>query len=162
MLELDYHQTVTTYINNIITYFDPQSYILLCVDGIPPNAKIEQQRERRYKTTIPSKSSGDVKIEYFTTIKFDTNQITHVTEFMLIRKSFKKLYLDHDEKISIVNIDIFKQNVIQSMTYEWSHNFSDYLVIQDFVVMVYYIGNDFVPHMISLENIMNSLNIMIE
>lgn len=67
-------------LNDYITSLNPQHTIFISFDGVAPAAKMEQQRQRRYKSAI----LRDVKLcdnpNYIG--GFDTNQITPFTPFM--------------------------------------------------------------------------------
>lgn len=63
---------VIKYTEEIISYINPKKKVVIAIDGVAPRAKMNQQRERRYK-----KSFGDD----VNTI-FDTNMITPGTPFM--------------------------------------------------------------------------------
>lgn len=56
----------------IINMINPRDIIILAVDGVAPNAKIVQQRQRRFRSS--SERGADQK--------FDSNAITPGTEFM--------------------------------------------------------------------------------
>lgn len=57
-----------------------------------------------------------------------------------------------------INIDSFRRDLISNMTYGKSFDIPDKIVIQDFVVMLYTIGNDFLPHIIAFEDLEESIN----
>jgi len=67
----EYENTLYNSLNTVITLINPQQLVVLAVDGLPPLAKIWQQRQRRYYTML----EYDPK-------KFDTNNITTGTDFM--------------------------------------------------------------------------------
>lgn len=58
-------------IKDLVVKINPHDYLILCVDGIAPNAKLQQQKGRRERNAL--NSTGGV---------FDTNAITPGTEFM--------------------------------------------------------------------------------
>jgi 5'-3' exonuclease len=58
-------------IDYIIDQFTPEDLIVIAIDGVPPLAKMNQQRQRRFLSEAP------------TTNKFDGNAITPGTEFMM-------------------------------------------------------------------------------
>ena len=67
-------------IDNYILSVKPSNIIFIAFDGIAPVAKLEQQRQRRYKTLYQKKIYNNIfKIN---TEKFNTSFITPGTEFM--------------------------------------------------------------------------------
>lgn len=83
----------------IITKINPL-FVMIAIDGVAPRAKMEQQRERRYKSIIEKKDRRKI---------FDTNSISPGTPFMrkltiemngfiakeLKSRDIKCLFLDH-------------------------------------------------------------------
>lgn len=68
-------------INNIIKEINPDKCVFIAFDGVPPLAKIYQQRNRRFKTSIENSVLNK-------TVKYDTCNITPGTNFMeLLNKS---------------------------------------------------------------------------
>lgn len=57
----------------IISYFKPSHLFIFAVDGVVPHAKIIQQRQRRYKSSLQTKNS-----------RFDSNSLTPGTKIMEI------------------------------------------------------------------------------
>ncbi len=73
-------QNVIQYIQKIVSFAKPQQLMFVAIDGIPPRAKMHQQRKRRYmsawrKNMIKTKTGVD-------TFPWDTNAITPGTSFM--------------------------------------------------------------------------------
>lgn len=58
----------------------PRNEVYISIDGVAPAAKMEQQRQRRYKTQLIRNIKQD--IEGTSASKMNTNQITPGTEFM--------------------------------------------------------------------------------
>ena len=67
------------YINTLCNYTKPQQLLFIAIDGIPPRAKMQQQRKRRYMT-----SWRKSQIQQKTGIipLWDSNAITPGTDFM--------------------------------------------------------------------------------
>lgn len=62
-------------INKLIKTINANKKTYICLDGVPPYAKIIQQRQRRYKGNLMNKLLNKKK-------QWNTNQITPGTEFM--------------------------------------------------------------------------------
>lgn len=76
-------QELTVGIERIIRLVNPTESATLCVDGVAPLAKINQQRSRRYKSHILTKLINQVKQEEGeVTDTWDTNAISPGTQFM--------------------------------------------------------------------------------
>jgi 5'-3' exonuclease len=81
---------------------DPQEKIIIAFDGIAPMAKIQQQRERRFKSNLERKIRSKL---YETEEAWDTCNITPGTKFM---KELMAYLIHHFKKYK--NIDIFSSN----------------------------------------------------
>jgi 5'-3' exonuclease len=73
-------QNVIHYIQKIVSFVKPQQLMFVAIDGIPPRAKMHQQRKRRYmsawrKDVIKKRTGVDP-------FPWDTNAITPGTTFM--------------------------------------------------------------------------------
>lgn len=96
-------QIETDIINNCISYtryvidtLHPE-HVWIMIDGVAPRAKINQQRERRYKSILLKHAQGD-------NIVWDSNKITPGTDFMgKITQALTQLQIDmkNISKISI-------------------------------------------------------------
>ena len=71
LLEAEFHLAFGTHLSNIITAVQPRDILILAVDGVAPQAKIAQQRQRRFRAALESSSNI-----------FDSSSITPGTEFM--------------------------------------------------------------------------------
>jgi 5'-3' exonuclease len=69
---------------------------------------------------------------------------------------------EKNNSLNYVDIKAFKKELIHKLTYEWTYYFNPKIVIQDYVIIVFLIGNDFLPSIVSLEDIKVSLNHMLE
>lgn len=220
-LEEMYMQNLITKLEDILKKLRPMKYLVMCVDGVAPPAKINQQRSRRYKTAMESMNSPH---ENF----FDSTCLTAGTSFMdaideVIRNWIKtnryklpKLvaYSSHrivgegehkifhilkqllkDEEIvedeyyhaiygldadfvmlsclapienillirenytNIVNIRELRKQLILKLTNGWKTH-DKKITMQDYVIMVFFIGNDFLPSIYSLEDAKMALDEM--
>lgn len=64
------------YIELLLTYVNVRNLLFIAIDGPPPRAKLEQQRERRFQKDLERRSSPTAETEW------DSNQITPGTTFM--------------------------------------------------------------------------------
>jgi 5'-3' exonuclease len=70
MLEEEISRACITYTRYLIDLVKPKELVTIAVDGVAPRAKVNQQRERRFKSTIIQKKL------------WDSNKITPGTKFM--------------------------------------------------------------------------------
>ena len=85
-------------IDKYIETCDVQNRIIVAFDGVAPVAKLEQQRTRRFKTTLLSKLTKELKDDKSES-KFDTTCITPGTEFMTSMCKYIKNYYKSNKKI---------------------------------------------------------------
>ena len=83
LLEKELITHTINYISKIATYVKPQELLYIAIDGIPPNAKILQQRKRRFvgswRQTIIDKKRLECNVAF---TQWDRNAITPGTQFM--------------------------------------------------------------------------------
>jgi 5'-3' exoribonuclease 1 len=71
------------------------------------------------------------------------SSLSPMQRILLVRENFE----------DIIDIDALKAGIVNDLTSDMSEKPDDELVIQDFVLMVYFIGNDFLPHMMAFEDV---------
>jgi hypothetical protein len=71
-LELELFEAVLQTVFNLISHIQPREVLTIAIDGTAPLAKIQQQRQRRYRAALEGRS-GQI---------FDSNSITPGTDFM--------------------------------------------------------------------------------
>ena len=101
-------KTVLVKLEEIIAIIQPQDNIYIAFDGVPPFAKISQQKSRRYKTAYQNKI---LKRETL----WDTCAITPGTVFMNKLNSALKAYFANKKFYNINNVII---NVVLSLSVE--------------------------------------------
>ena len=84
VLELSLFDLIGENLLKIITAVQPTQYLIIAVDGPAPQAKISQQRSRRFK----NKSTSEFKI------RFDSNCITPGTEFMVRLDKYLRKFIE--------------------------------------------------------------------
>ena len=107
-LENSLIRNVIKKISEYITYISPTKLVYIAFDGVAPLAKMEQQRTRRYKSSVLSKINGVVSKKSVVNKSWSTSNITPGTDFMKnltkqIRKSFKGLDKHYKVKQIIVS-----------------------------------------------------------
>jgi 5'-3' exonuclease len=105
-LEKDIVNHTIDYILKIMSYTSPTDVVFIAIDGIPPQAKIAQQRKRRFvsswRTSLINTKRKETNVTY---TEWDTNAITPGTEFMNFLSKSLHNYFDNGS---------FKQNIILS------------------------------------------------
>jgi len=208
--------TILTEIKNVIMAVRPQDTVIFAVDGMAPMAKVQQQRQRRYKTAQKKKGSF-----------FDTNAFSPGTELMMELDKFlrdsikieieagkrgegmwlppKVIYSGHlnpgegehkimeyyrrgipegpiaaqggahiihglDSDLIMLSMLMPQDNVflmredledilnVQNLKIAIKNDLRTPTAIDDFLVIMYLIGNDFLPRIKSLSDIFDSLN----
>jgi 5'-3' exonuclease len=92
---------IITYIDNLIKIVDPEKYTYISVDGVPPYAKICQQRKRRFKTAYEEINKNNIKKIHNKPIStWSGIHITPGTEFMeKLHKEIEKHYKNNNKVI---------------------------------------------------------------
>ena len=83
-LENEMIQEVLSYLYSVVEFANPKKCIYIAIDGVAPRAKMNQQRNRRFKSIKERKEINEIKRKYgqSTGVDWDTNAITPGTEFM--------------------------------------------------------------------------------
>lgn len=112
-LEVELHNTLASKLMMLLSNVQPQEILVLAVDGVAPQAKIQQQRQRRYRAALerelkptvvgrsrltqPTSTWGgrkSTKSDQDTgRVAFDSNAITPGTDFMIRLDSFIQRWL---------------------------------------------------------------------
>jgi len=95
-------KSVCEKLNYYINLINPSRKVLIAFDGVAPIAKLEQQRNRRYKTWYTKNQLSDDTIAMQEKKTWDTSAITPGTDFMekLYRDVCK--YFDNETKLDIM------------------------------------------------------------
>ena len=72
----------------------------------------------------------------------------------------KWLYLCRENFNDVINIAAFKAGIIEDLSVKGLNPVDPDVAIQDFVLMLYLIGNDFLPHVTAFHHVGNSIDIM--
>jgi len=203
LLEAEFHQALASKLTEIISQVAPQEILVLAVDGVAPQAKIAQQRQRRFRSAMDSSGNS----------VFNSSAITPGTEFMKRLDNFlqrwlvsaaknlppKIIYSPHTvpgegehiimelirngeisgkgshviygmdadlimlsllapiEKISLMREDITSIIDIDSLRGAIREDVGS---IDDFVVMIFLLGNDFLPHLVALADLDEAIETM--
>lgn len=209
LLEAELHAAISEKLLKIHASVNPAETTVLAVDGVAPQAKIAQQRQRRYKSALSS-LSGEAKV-------FDSNCITPGTDFMMRLDNFiqrwlvannkilppKVVYSSHmvpgegehkimdlfrsgevsGEGIHVIygmdadlimlsllapvnNIFLMREDIndvidIEALKEVIREELGTPTAIEDFVIMLYLLGNDFLPHMPTFSDLEETIETMI-
>lgn len=214
LLKQRYFTFLSEYLFEILEVTKPKTYMVMCVDGIAPPAKINQQRSRRYLSAQSSPllfnpiiiSPGTkfmIEIDRFIqnwikvnrrflpeTVIYSSHLVPGEGEhkiFDIFREqkvkkgkgyhsiigmdadltmlsslsNYDKILLIRENWRNVLNIDNFKDEICVHMTKNtFLTKKEKRVVIQDFVLLVFLLGNDFLPHNICLENVAGTMDIL--
>ena len=77
---------VCAYIEKLFLLVQPDQLLFIAIDGVAPRAKMNQQRQRRYRKVLAAeaaaKKRGDAPAQPPSGATFDSNCISPGTEFM--------------------------------------------------------------------------------
>jgi len=206
MIEAEFNQVLSTKLSEILSQVQPKDVLVIAVDGVASQAKIAQQRQRRFRSAMESEDTI-----------FNSSCITPGTEFMkrldnfiqrwLISSSsflppkviysshmvpnegehkilslmrsgeiygdgahviygmdadlimlsllapIKPIFLMREDINDVIDIENFKNAISEEMEIKTA--------IPDFVVMLFFIGNDFLPHIVSLVDLDESIETLL-
>lgn len=218
-LEKEYRDVVIALLFDAVTAVNPKEGILLAIDGVAPQAKIQQQRQRRYKAKrIVVTGDEPPEIRELRQPVVDINRITPGTQFMFRLDAFLSDWLEREgNKLGVKRIiysshlvpgegehkylELIRSGVIPkdgthvvygmdadllilSLTTPVERlyvfrkdldkcvsiaNFRSDLIrvmrtktaLQDFVLLTFFIGNDFFPHQPALLEMTEAFNALI-
>jgi 5'-3' exoribonuclease 1 len=120
-------QQVIAKIEYYIGIVDPQKTVIIAFDGVAPVAKLEQQRQRRYKSAYQNEVSRQIFKKTATDV-WNTAAITPGTIFMselnnMIAEHFSKLATNKESKDTHLNILVSGSNEAG----EGEHKLFDYI-----------------------------------
>lgn len=208
----------------IVNMVTPKKRIILCIDGVAPMSKQNQQRQRRFRSgqqrnleefdsnciTPGTKfmdylsKALDFKIkqqiqnsDYWKTIDviFSNEKVPGEGEHKLInfirfygldeesycihgmdadlimlslathKDKFHVLRPNHKNRSEIFHINLEKSREELVKTLKWEskeHKFNEQSLIDDFIFMLFSVGNDFLPHLPCMEILENGIEILFE
>jgi 5'-3' exonuclease len=88
-------------ISNYISSIKPNEKVFIAFDGVAPVAKLEQQRNRRYKSWFQNEVMKQIKNSH---PRWDTTCITPGTIFMTKLNQFVKHFFIHNKKFGVKEI----------------------------------------------------------
>ena len=208
MLEAEFYNAISSKLQEILAQVQPQETLVIAIDGVAPQAKVSQQRQRRFRSAM---ESTDKTV-------FDSNAITPGTDFMIRLDNFIQRWIvsyrqtlppnviysshmvpgegehkiidmmrsgqisgngshvlygmDADlimlsliapvDRISLMREDIRDVIDIDTLKGALKEELKLPTAVRDFVVMVFTIGNDFLPHMPAFENLDRALQVLVK
>ena len=208
ILEAQFQMAFGAKLSSVIASVQPQDTLVLAVDGVAPQAKIAQQRQRRFRAAMEAEDTKPV---------FDSASITPGTDFMMRLDNYiqrwiisakailppKVIYSSHmvpgegEHKIysffregevvgdgghvvygmdadlimlsllsPLDNIFLMREDLsdvidIDNLRLGVKDDLGTETAISDFVVMIFLLGNDFLPHLVTLGDMEEAIETMI-
>ncbi len=104
----DMNAAVCKFFSDIVKAVSPDE-IYIAIDGVAPFAKMDQQRDRRFKSAKESKIKKDIAIKHgqpTRTDNIDFNMISPGTEFMYNLQAYLEAYIEDRRKRDWANISV--------------------------------------------------------
>lgn len=205
-------QMIGNYVTKLINLVSPNKRVVLAIDGVCPVSKINQQRQRRFKSSLdfddgcfdsccitpgtkfmdnlskyidwyikqemsynPDISNleiifssekcpgeGEHKLVKYVRNYGDKNEsfmihgmdadlfmlslATHFPNFHILRENPYK----YENEYYYIDVSSIKENIVNALLCEQSL-LDDYIHINDFILMIFLSGNDFLPHIPTIE-----------
>ena len=208
ILEAQFQMAFGAKLAEVVASVQPQDTLVLAVDGVAPQAKIAQQRQRRFRAAMEAEDTKPV---------FDSASITPGTDFMMRLDNYiqrwiisakatlpaKVIYSSHmvpgegEHKIfgffrdgevvgdgahvvygmdadlimlsllsPLDNIFLMREDLsdvidIDNLRLGIKDDLGTSTAISDFVVMIFLLGNDFLPHLVTLGDMEEAIDTMI-
>ncbi|KAG8511433.1 5'-3' exoribonuclease 1, partial [Galemys pyrenaicus] len=137
------------YLEVLFRIIKPRKVFFMAVDGVAPRAKMNQQRGRRFRSAKEAEDKIKKAIEKGETLpteaRFDSNCITPGTEFMARLHEHLKYFVNM--KISTdkswQGVTIYFSGHEDKITFKYDIE----RIIDDWILMGFLVGNDFIPHL---------------
>ncbi|KAK3118439.1 hypothetical protein QOZ80_9BG0699040 [Eleusine coracana subsp. coracana] len=177
-------QAMFEYMDRLFLIVRPTKLLYLAVDGVAPRAKMNQQRSRRFKAAKDAKeaeieehllrerfsAAGKEVLPKETNEVSDPNVITPGTEFMeKLSKALEyyiRLRLNTDpgwKDIKFLNIWVLREYLeldLKILNPIFKTDIDK--LVDDFIFICFLTGNDFIPHIPSLEIREDAIDLLIE
>jgi len=112
-----YFAFMDLFLFDLIIFLNPQKRLIICMDGIAPLGKINQQRKRRARHSLDALNrEGE-------TVQFDSNQISPGTDFSFLLDEKLRKFLD-DKKHKLPPQIIYSGHQVMG---EGEHKIKEYL-----------------------------------
>jgi len=102
------------YIKKLVELVNPTELLYIAIDGVAPRAKMEQQRQRRFKAVKERRDIQKIKSKYnknIDTCSWDKNAITPGTQFMHVLGEELKHFVMYDKLFQNLKVILSTSNV---------------------------------------------------
>ncbi|PBP23391.1 exonuclease II Exo2 [Diplocarpon rosae] len=156
---------IFNYIEHLFGKIKPKQLFFMAIDGVAPRAKMNQQRARRFRTALDAETARDKAIQEGKEMPkeeaFDS-LLSHDPHFCLLREEVtfgrqskaKSKELEH-QNFYLMHLCIVREYLeleFQELKEPGllSSPFDLERVIDDFILMAFFVGNDFLPNLPNL------------
>lgn len=207
LLAVDFVRALGNELTRILDEIRPKEYLIIAVDGIAPVAKMQQQKQRRYKAAALRYQEGQA---------FDNAVFTTGTEYMrnidLYLRDWLEVHRDIIPPLTIysshlvpgegehkimqyyretINHDLIGAHVIYGMDADfillssvnplkniylkrerrnevlsidamWSYLKNSISSHDDFMVITFLVGNDFIPHQLAFTDMLTTIDTLVD
>jgi 5'-3' exonuclease len=134
----------------------PTNVIYIAFDGVAPVAKLEQQRNRRHKSSFEE----SILQSYGKAAKMDTTQITPGTEFMKKLSNKIETYFNDPKKFGVEKLIISTSNEVGEGEHKlYEHIRKNPLTYRDFYTVIYGLDADLI--MLTINHLRYSKNMFL-
>ncbi|KAG2462678.1 ATR kinase, partial [Polypterus senegalus] len=137
------------YLEVLFRIIKPRKVFFMAVDGVAPRAKMNQQRGRRFRSAKEAEEKIKKAVEKGETLpteaRFDSNCITPGTEFMARLHEQLKYFVNNKITTdkSWQGVKVFLSGHEKTIPFDYDLE----RIIDDWILMGFLVGNDFIPHL---------------
>ncbi|OBS57985.1 hypothetical protein A6R68_10886, partial [Neotoma lepida] len=142
------------YLEVLFRIIKPRKVFFMAVDGVAPRAKMNQQRGRRFRSAKEAEDKIKRAVEKGETLpteaRFDSNCITPGTEFMARLHEHLKVCAPEETTFHLLHLSLMREYIdyeFSALKEKITFKYDIEKIIDDWILMGFLVGNDFIPHL---------------